>query len=71
MSNWNSLVGGKEMQQPIVIGVVLSGLFAAPLVAYTVLWCVSRADDDSSGERPEPPAPNHPERSIPGGESDL
>lgn len=56
--------------QAIALALVLSGLLGTPVIAYLVLWCVSWVDDDQSGGRPEPPAPNHPKRSIPGRESD-
>jgi hypothetical protein len=59
------------MQDPIVIGAVLLGLLGAPLITYALLWFVSLGSDGPGDERPEPPTPNHPERSIPGKESDL
>lgn len=59
------------MQEPIVLGAVLLGLLGAPLITYTLLWFASLGNGSREDERPEPPTPNHPERSIPGKESDL
>jgi len=60
------------MQDPLLLGGVLFGLFAAPFLTYMVVAWLGRRDLRSGQERPDrTPSTTgaHPSRTIPGGGS--
>lgn len=58
------------MQDPVVLGGVLVGLFSAPFLTYLVIAWLARSDIDGRKPRAERTAPATqapPSRTIPGG----